>query len=225
MSRVGFNLWRALFVIGGALVIAGGFMHPRGTMAQMLADPNWLPGHSLQTVGFLALCAGLALYRRDAALPRRTRWWATAAAVMMALETLEMAVHTLAYVDRAAAQATVEHVGMATPVLLTHLWMATLVGPVSGVALIALIWVGMRERSLGSPWIGWLGMIGAAAHAAVMPLVFLLNLPMFGIFFPMIIFLALWFCLAGVWPRRKQRAHVPPAAARPAPREAVSGAV
>lgn len=224
MSRVGFSPWRALFVIGGILLIRGGSLHPRGTMAEMLAHPQWLLGHSLQTLAFVTLCAGLALFRRGAGLPARTRWWVGAATVMMALEALEMAVHTAAYVDRAAA-ATATELGMGTPVLLTHLWMATLIGPISGVVLIGLIWVGMRERSLGSPWIGWLGIIGAAAHAAVMPLVFLLEIPMAGILFPMMMFLAMWFVLAGVWPRRKQRAQVPVAAARPTPREAVSGAV
>jgi len=225
MNRIGFSPWRALFVLGGALVIAGGSMHPGGSMAQMLADPKWLPGHVMQALGFLSLCAGLALFRRVPSLPLRTRWWAGAASVMMALETLEMTVHTLAYVDAAAAPTGELVVGMATPVLLTHLWMATVVGPISGVVLIALIWVGMRERWLGSPWIGWLGMLGSLAHLAVMPLVFVMGWVQFGILFPMVVFLALWFILAGVWPRKKQRAYDPASAAWPARREAVPGAV
>jgi hypothetical protein len=222
MNRIGFSPWRALFVAGGALVIAGGSMHPGGNMAQMLADPKWLPGHVMQALGFLTLCAGLALFRRDPALPRRTRWWAGAACVMMALDTLEMSVHSLAYVDAAAAPTGALVVGMSTPVLLTHLWMATIIGPISGFVLIALIWVGMRERSLGSPWIGWLGMLGAATHLAVMPLVFVMGWVQFRILFPMIVFLALWFILAGVWPRWKRHARVLAGAPHAPAREAVS---
>jgi hypothetical protein len=206
MASVKQNLWRVLFVLGAALVFFGGSMHPRGHMAQMLVDPKWLPGHSMAAVGFLVLSLGLARYRRAAAPDERTRWWARAATVTMALEAVEMTVHTLAYVDAGALPATAFHAGMATPVLTTHLWMATLIYPLSGLTLIGLIWTGIRQRSLGSPWIGWIGMIGAAAHAAVMPLVFLLRVPEAGILFPlMTLFTTLWFVLAGVWPKRQGR--------------------
>jgi hypothetical protein len=49
-------------------------------------------------------------------------------------------------------------------------------------------------------------MIGAAAHAAVMPLVFLLRVPEAGILFPlMTLFTTVWFLLAGLWPKRQGR--------------------
>jgi hypothetical protein len=222
MARTGFSPWRALFILGAVLVSVGASMHPRGTMAQMLADPIWFRGHATAALGYLVLCAGLALYRRDAAPPERTRRWAGVAAVLMGLEALEMAVHAMAYVDAGAAAALGDHVTMAAPVLMVHLWMATIVYPLTGIAVAALIWTGMRERSLGSPWIGWLGILGALAHAAVMPLVFLMDMIQFGILFPMIMFLTIWFILAGVWPRRS--ASLAPAAG-PAAREPVPGAV
>jgi len=224
MTTGSFRPWRALFVLGGVLLIAGGSRHPSGNMAQMLADPTWLPGHALQVAGFLAMCAGLALFGREPGVPARTRGWAGAAAVMMALDALEMMVHTLAYVDAGTAPVYASEVTTASPVLLTHLWMATFISPLAGVTMLMLIWTGMRERSLGSPWIGWLGMFGAAAHAAVMPLLFLMGLLQFGILFPMVAFMALWFVLAGVWPRRTPRARASAFHAEPASREAV-GAV
>jgi hypothetical protein len=206
MANVRQNLWRVLFVLGAALVFFGGSMHPRGYMAQMLVDPKWIPGHAMAAVGFLVLALGLALYRRDAATDERTRWWAGAATVTMALEALEMTVHTLAFVDAGALPAQAINAGAATPVLTTHLWMATLVYPLSGLTLIALIWTGIRQRSLGSPWIGWIGMLGAAAHAAVMPLIFLLRVEEAGILFPlMTLFTTVWFFLAALWPRRRSR--------------------
>jgi hypothetical protein len=221
MTSGRFSPWRALFILGGALVITGGSMHPGGDMRDMLADPKWIPGHSLMALAFVALAAGLALFHRGAPAGR-TRWWARAAAVMMVLEAVEMSIHTLAYVDADALSAGSIHAGAATPVLATHLWMATLVYPLTGVALIGLIWAGMREHTLGSRWFGWLGMLGAVAHGAVMPLVFVLGLLQFGILFPMIIFMALWFILAGVWP---VRAHNPVPVAAAAPPEAVHPAV
>jgi len=221
MARSGFSPWRALFVLGGVLVSAGGFMHPRGTMAEMLAEPIWFRGHATSALGYLALCAGLALYRRDAAPPERTRRWAGAAAVLMGFEAVEMTVHTFAYVDAGAAADRVHGATMATPVLTTHLWMATIIYPLTGIAMIALIWTGMRERSLGSRWTGWLGMAGALAHAAVMPLVFLMDMLQFGILFPMILLLTMWFILAGAWPRRSR--SVAPAAG-PAARRTAAGA-
>ena len=224
MTTGGFRPWRALFVLGGVLLIAGGSQHPSGNMATMLADPKWLPGHSLQVAGFLAMCAGLALFRREPGVPARTRWWAGAASVMMGLDALEMMVHTLAYVDAGTAPVYASEVSASSPVLLTHLWMATFISPLAGVTMLALIWAGMRERSLGSPWIGWLGMIGAAAHAAVMPLLFVMGLLQFGVLFPMVAFMAMWFVLAGVWPRRKPRVQAGAPRTEPAPREAV-GAV
>jgi membrane protein implicated in regulation of membrane protease activity len=60
----------------------------------------------------------------------------------------------------------------------------------------------MRERSLGSYWIGWLGMIGAAAHALAAPLVVALEVEWAGILFPFIMLVALWALSAAVWPAR-----------------------
>jgi len=72
----------------------------------------------------------------------------------------------MAYMDAHALAAS-----HSTPVLTTHLWLATLVYPCFGVALFGLIRAGQRERSLGSRWIGWIGMVGAVAHGIVMVLV------------------------------------------------------
>lgn len=221
MTRSRFSAWRPLFIAGGALVIAGGSQHPRGEhMLAMLTDPVWLQGHAMQFAGFALLAAGLGLYHRGAPAGR-TRWWAGAAAVMMMLDALEMGVHTMAYVDAGALPAGAFHAGAATPVLTTHLWLATLIHPVTGAVVIGLILAGMRERALGSRWIGWLGIVGAVAHLAVMPLVFLLRIPEFGILFPMIMFMALWFTLAGLWPVRARQPESVAAAPRPVPAQAV----
>ena len=109
-----------------------------------------------------------------------------------------MAVHTVAYVDAHALT-----LGHSTPMLTSHLWLATLVYPVFAVSLIGLIRFGQREGSLGSPWIAWIGMLGAAAHGIVMWLVYIFEIFWAPILFPLAaISLSLWFMLAGVWPSR-----------------------
>ena len=189
--------WRSLFVLFGLLYVAGGVQHPPGSMAEMLANPIWVRGHATTLCGLMLLTAGLVLFRRARPGPSVNRWLLPVIATA-ALETLEMAVHMMAYVDAEAMAA-----GHSTPVLTTHLWLATLVYPCFAFALVGLIWAGQRERSLGSPWIGWIGMVGAVAHGVVMVMVMVhpLKIGPTGLLFPVaVLSLALWFILAGVWP-------------------------
>jgi hypothetical protein len=41
------NLWRMFFALSGAGILAGGPLHPVGTMADMLAHPDWFSAHAL----------------------------------------------------------------------------------------------------------------------------------------------------------------------------------
>ena len=204
--------WRVLFVVGGALFIAGAFYHPRdGSMAEMLAQPVWVPAHSVIFVAWLLLAAGLVQLRRSAAPSKRLDRWLFFTLVATVLEAIEMAVHTAAAVDAEALAA-----GGSTPVFTTHMWLVHAVYPLYAVCLIGLIWIGQRERALGSSWISWIGILGAVAHAAAPWLAVVLEIRQAGILFPIGGFaLPLWFLLAGVWPLRKAgRAATPePAAA------------
>ena len=192
------RLWRALFVVGGALYLGGSSQHPGGTMAEMMAAPAWVPGHATVFVGQLVLTLGLVLFRRTVRASASMDRWLLFSIVATALEAVEMGVHTVSYVD-----ATALTLGHSTPVLTSHLWLATLVYPVFAVSLIGLIRLGQREGVLGSPWIAWIGMLGAAAHGIVMWLVFIFDISWATILFPLAaILLSLWFMLAGVWPSR-----------------------
>jgi hypothetical protein len=64
------------------------------------------------------------------------------------------------------------------------------------------------DRTLGSPWIAWLGILGAAAHGLSAPLVVGLRINQAGILFPMLMLLAIWLALAAVWPRRAPAATI-----------------
>lgn len=202
------RIWRALFVMGGILYLWGSAQHPRGTMAEMMAAPAWVPGHTTVLGGLLVLTLGLVLFRRTARASAAMDRWLLLAIVATALEAVEMGVHTVAYVDVDALRR-----GHSTPVLTTHLWLATLIYPVFAVSLMGLIGFGQREGSLGSPWIAWIGMLGAAAHGIVMWLVYIFEIGWAPVLFPLAaLSLSLWFILAGVWPSRmRDKPHPHPA--------------
>jgi len=188
--------WRAAFVLGGLLYFRGSSQHPRAdSMAGMMRDPVWVQSHSTILVGLVVLTIGLVLFRRSQSAQPALGRWLGLATIAMVLEVIEMAVHTVAYVDADALAA-----GMSTPVATTHFWLATLIYPLFGIALFGLVRAGMQTRELGSPWIGWLGLLGAVAHGIVMLLVYPLGIGEAGILFPVAaITIAAWFILAGVW--------------------------
>lgn len=88
----------------------------------------------------------------------------------------------------------------------THLVLAVILYPVFAATIIGFIVATARDRTLGSPWIAWLGILGAVAHGLSAPLVVGLRINQAGILFPMLMFLAIWLALAAVWPRRSPAA-------------------
>lgn len=198
MGSLRFGLWRVFFALSALFILTGGPQHPGGTMAEMLAHPKWVPSHTLLLAGFLSLLAGLILYQRTVALPDRTRRWVRLAAIGTALQAVEMVFHTASVVDHANLVA-----GRTTPVLTTHLWLSIALYPVFGLTMIGLILATARDRSLGSPWIAWLGILGALAHGAAAPLVVGFEIQWAEILFPFLMLLALWLLLAALWPLRR----------------------
>lgn len=198
--------WRALMVAGGLLYLIGSFFHPRGmTMGEMLVDPAWIPAHTAVFVGFSLITAGLVAFRRLVPTSPAMGRWLLVTGVLAVFQIVEMGLHTMAYVDAGSLPHGSLHGGVSTPVLTSHLWLSTLAFTPFAVALVALIWTGQRERSLGSPWIGWLGIIGAAAYGSVMWLMFIFEVDGAGLLFPIAhLLVPLWFVLAGIWPTRLQ---------------------
>jgi len=187
-----------LFLVAAATIIVGGMNHPRGRMVDMLAHPDWTWSHSVILVGFLAFLGGLVHFRRAASpLPARTARWLRFALWGTVLQAVEMAFHTVSVVDA-------EHLaaGASTPVLTIHLVLAVLLYPVFGATVIGFIVATARDRSMASPWVSWIGILGAAAHGLSAPLVVGLRIPQAGILFPLLMLLALWLALAALWPLR-----------------------
>ena len=197
--------WRALFVVGGLLYFVGAFFHPRGpTMSDMLVDPTWIPGHAAVFVGFTLVTLGLASFRRSVPVSPTMDRWLVGTLVLAVLQIIEMGLHTMAFVDAGALAQGELHGGLSTPVLTTHIWLSTLAFTPFAVAFLGLIWTGSRERVLGSPWILWLGVIGAVAYGTVMWLVFIFRIDGAGVLFPIAhLAVPLWFILAGLWPTRQ----------------------
>jgi hypothetical protein len=184
-------------VLSGILLAAGGSMHPRGSMEQMLASPRWVPGHAMVLAGYAALLAALLQLRRRRAVPHRTKPWVRFAIVVTAAQVVEMVAHTGAVVD---LNSLVADVG--TPVLTLHLMLAVFCYPLFALGIIGLIYAGARDHALGSWWIGWLGVVGAVAQGIAAPLVIVRDDPRFAFLFAGVLPLAVWVVLAGLWPVR-----------------------
>jgi hypothetical protein len=171
--------------------------HPQGAMPEMLANPVWFASHAWMFLSFVVMIAGLLLYRRSFVVTGRLLRWLRIAIVMTVLEALEMALHAIAHVD-------LQHLlaGQSTPILAVHLNMAMVIYPVFGVLMSAFMIVAARERALGSPWMVWIGVLGALAHGAAGLLVIGFNVGAAGIGFPLVMLVLLWAGIAALMPVR-----------------------
>ena len=188
-------MWRALFVVAGLLMLAGGPRHPGGSMLEMLRHHDWFMAHALVTLGYGTMVAGLVAFSRTAANTPAMKRWTRFAIVATALQTVEMAVHTAAMVDAAHLAA-----GHATPVLTTHLAMSMVFYPLFGIATAAFFIKGMRERAIGSAWIVWIGVVGTVANGIAPILVGPVGWAEARILFRFMVGIAIWLLLAAVWP-------------------------
>ncbi len=190
-ARSGF-VWRLCFVAAGSGLLTGGPLHPGGTMADMLAHPDWLLSHILQLVGFIAMAAGLWAFGVAVPLPARSRRWRRLAIGGTILQAIEMAFHAAAMLDHHNLLT-----GASTPILTTHLVMAVTLYPVFALALTGFIVAAARDRVL-SWWAGGLGIAGAIGQGLSAPLVVGLNIAAARVLFPLIVLVALWLVIVAV---------------------------
>jgi hypothetical protein len=200
------HAWRPFLALCGIFILIGGPRHPGGTMAEMLAHPDWVPSHGFQLVGYVSLVIAILLYGRAGALPRRTRRWSGIALAGAVLQVVETAFHTAAVLDAENLVA-----GAATPVLTIHLRLTPVIYPLFAITTTGLIVAGARDRALGSWWIAWLGIAGVVAQGAAGLFVAGFGLDQLRILFPGIALFALWTVLAALWPARRAAAPVPAA--------------
>jgi hypothetical protein len=169
--------WQLALIASGVLAAIGGSMHPdvgaaghtaREELAVMTADDAWVPGHTLMAVGVALLAVGLWGARRSGRWPRAGRALAVGLVAVL-LYLVEAVTHTAAAVDA-------DHLahGHSAPVAMTHLGLAAVLYPVSGVAF---VWMASaigaewgRLRFLSAP-----GLVGGCVHAVVVPMTLLLT--------------------------------------------------
>ena len=190
-------IWRIFFILGGILMLIGGPQHPRGTMLEMLNNPLWFASHAYIFGGFTCWTVALWLMRRDIAPEGRADLWLRAAIWVSAIQAFDYIFHTMAYVDAAALAA-----GTSTPVLTIHMVLTPIVYPLYAIGIIGFIIAAQRTGMVGSPWIGWLGIAGAAAHGLAGIFVAGFAIDALRILFPMLMLLALWFIITGFIPVR-----------------------
>ena len=195
------RLWRPLLALGGILIVIGGPMHPGGTMAEMLADPAWIPSHSWVLAGFVALTLAILGYWRAVAESPTMRRWAGLAFAGTLLQTIEMFFHLIAYLD-------LDHLvaGEPTPILTTHLNLAVVAYPIFGVLTAGAIVAGVRTGELGRWWFAPLGILGALAHGIAPVLVVTFEIEEARKLFPMVLLFAVWTLCVALMPRRAGQA-------------------
>src|SRR5688572_858710 len=189
--------WRIAFGVSAATLLAGGPLHPDGTMAEMLAHPDWFLSHILQVVSFAAMALGLWMFGAGATLPRSTYRWLRLAIGGTILQTIEMVFHTWALVDHGHLVA-----GEPTPILTTHLALAVIAYPIFAITGIGFVLAAARDRVLGTMWLAPVGVIGLLAHGLAAPLVVTFEIEAARVLFPMVVLVALWMIVVAVMPRR-----------------------
>jgi hypothetical protein len=168
--------WRLALLASGATLLAGGPMHPdsdasdsmREELATMTADEMWVPGHALIVAGTVLLVVGLWMARRRQVWPPAAGRPLAVAVVALSLYAVETVFHLAAVVDSHAL-----HAGHAAPVAFTHLGLAAVLYPVSGLAVVYLAATLARIQGGLRRAVAVLGVAGGLAHAVVVPLTFL----------------------------------------------------
>ena len=204
MSLLADRFWRQALALAALLLFAGGPLHPNPdttrsfeqSTAAMLGTPSWVPAHALILAAYVAAAVGLSGLARRATSPagRAAGWLAVAGALGSAVE---MSFHLAAVVDRAALVS-----GGPTPILNTHLTLATFVQPLLGFSIAAYAVLETHRRdALGIALLG-LGVVGGVLHGLSAPIVVATRDQGFSVLFKAAILIALWLALSAVASRR-----------------------
>lgn len=164
--------WRLLLVASGVIMLAGGSGHPssdakdplREEFVTMMSDDAWVPAHSLIALSTLLLAAGLVAVRRADRWPASTRSALRLASVAVSLYVVETILHLAAVVDVDRLRD-----GGFAPVAFTHIALAAVLYPVSGLALANLAARLLPSWSRPMRTFGVAGVVAGLAHAVSVP--------------------------------------------------------
>jgi hypothetical protein len=165
--------WRLALGLAGAAMALGGPLHPesdgadplREELATMTAGDTWVLSHSLLAVGAALLAVGLWVAHRGGTWPASTHRALRVAAVALTAYVVETVFHLAAVIDSDALAA-----GDPAPVAFSHIGLALVLYPVSGIALAWLGAVLFRAVALPEKVFGVVAVVGGLLHAASVPL-------------------------------------------------------
>ena len=168
--------WRIALIAAGLTMLAGGALHPdsdaqdslREELAAMTADSRWVPGHTLLVIGTALLVTGFWTARRRQVWPRSVDRALMVATVALSLYAVETVFHLAAAVDSHAL-----HHGDAAPIAFTHIGLASVLYPISGLAVIYLAVTLARAQSGVRRAVALIGVPAGLAHASSVPLTML----------------------------------------------------
>jgi hypothetical protein len=168
--------WRPLLIAAGICMAASGPLHPEsdasGTMreelATMTAGDTWILSHTGVAIGTVLLAAGLWSAHRSGRWPVATHRALRVAAIAVSLYVVETVMHLAAWVDRDALAA-----GDPAPIAFSHLALAAVLYPVSGIALVVLAVRLGRTVTAGHKVLAAIGVLAGLAHAVSVPLTLL----------------------------------------------------
>jgi hypothetical protein len=167
------HAWRLALILSGGVMMIAGPMHPeaeatdslREELATMTGHDNWVPGHTLIVLSATLLALGLWAAYRSRTWPTSTRRALKIAVVTASLYVVETVFHLASAVDHDAL-----HAGEAAPVAFTHVGLAIVLYPVSGLAIAFLAFSLWRAWSLPKKLLALPGIVGGLAHALSVPL-------------------------------------------------------
>ncbi|OWY59546.1 hypothetical protein B7486_73995, partial [cyanobacterium TDX16] len=165
--------WRISFIVGGVLMALGGPMHPdadskdslRDELATMTSSSSWVLSHTLIALGTTLLAVGLWSAYRNRCWPVSLRRALHVVAITMSLYVVETVFHLASVIDSDALAD-----GGAAPIAFTHIGLALVLYPVSG---LTFAWLGVRLfGAVGVPEkvFGVIGVLAGLLHATSVPL-------------------------------------------------------
>lgn len=168
--------WRPLLITAGICMAAAGPLHPesdasgttREELATMTAGDTWILSHTGVAIGTVLLAAGLWSAHRSGRWPVATHRALRVAAIAVSVYVVETVMHLAAWVDRDALAT-----GDPAPVAFSHLALAAVLYPVSGIALAVLAVRLGRTVTAGHKVLAAIGVLAGLAHAVSVPLTML----------------------------------------------------
>lgn len=165
--------WRPLLATGGLCTALAGPLHPesdssgsmREELAEMTAGGTWVASHTGIAVGTALVAAGLWAASRSGRWPAATHRALRIAAVAVSVYVLETVLHLAAVLDRDALAA-----GDPAPIAFTHLGLAAVLYPISGLAVAALAARLFTASAGANRVLAAVGVVAGVLHAVVVPL-------------------------------------------------------